>query len=435
MDKAGTLTGSRGWPLPGSAPADGLCPAQWRPPPWRPLLHGEQADRARRAATRLAATLPPPATGSLAGGSAGVAVCHAVLAHVCGDQQAAARASGCLDHAAAWLAAQHLGASLYRGFTGVAWAAGFVDRMLGEQTASRSEAVDAALLSLLRRTHGDEVPYDLINGLTGYGTYAVANWPCPAAARQLAAVVEQFAARARRESAGVYWRTPPSLLAAPQRQRYPGGGVDLGVAHGLAGVLPVLARAQALGVARELAGDLLSGAVSWLVAHLADTRRGPTVPGFLAAGDQPRPTRSAWCYGDPGVAVVLLLAARDAGREDWADMATGLALRAAARSPEETGVADAGLCHGTAGLAHLFNRLHQLTGEPELAAAARCWTLRTLDLCAAAEGGAAAPWQGPGLLEGAAGVALSLLASATGTEPAWDQLLLVATAGPAGCHG
>jgi hypothetical protein len=70
-----------------------------------------------------------------------------------------------------------------------------------------------------------------------------------------------------------------------------------------------------------------------------------------------------------------------------------------------------------------------MTGEAELADAAVFWMERTLAACAralAADGGPA-PWNGPGLLEGAAGVALVLLAGCVPAEPVWDQMLLVST--------
>ena len=212
------------------------------------------------------------------------------------------------------------------------------------------------------------------------------------------------------------------------------------MAHGIAGVIPFLARVHRLGLAQQTVRPLLDGAVGWLLAHLVDTAAGPTVPSFVADGVEPGPTRSAWCYGDPGVAAALLLAGRDADEPGWVAAATGLAVRAAARPPDQTGVVDAGLCHGSAGLAHLFNRMYQMTAEPALADAARFWVERTLEFCsAAAPGPGAAPtnaarsaWNGPGLLEGAAGVALAMEAAGTTVEPAWDQMLLVSTAGPAG---
>jgi hypothetical protein len=142
------------------------------------------------------------------------------------------------------------------------------------------------------------------------------------------------------------------------------------------------------------------------------------------------------------VAAALLLAAQDAGESAWAAAATGIAVRAAARPYDQTGVTDAGLCHGSAGLAHLFNRMYEMTAEPALAEAARFWIERTLELCSITEPGRDATltdagWpacHGSGLLEGTAGVALAMEAASTTVEPLWDQMLLVSNVGTAGRH-
>jgi hypothetical protein len=71
--------------------------------------------------------------------------------------------------------------------------------------------------------------------------------------------------------------------------------------------------------------------------------------------------------------------------------------------------------------------MHQLTGKQELAGAAQFWMERTLEMCAQFIEVGNAAWNGPGLLEGAAGIALVLLAGCLPAEPAWDQVLLVGT--------
>jgi lantibiotic biosynthesis protein len=393
------------------------------------LLSGTLEDRALHLVGTLAETLPAmptarPRDGSLASGSAGLAACGIQLARARSDRQAVDAALTRLDQAVDVLATEPLTSSLYSGFTGIAWAVELVDRMLGTGGEDRNGDIDKALTRLLRR-YPEQAPYDLIDGLTGLGVYALARWPRPGAAQCLLGVVEQLARRAGQDRHGVSWWTPPSWRG-PRRDHYLPGRVDLGVAHGIAGVIPFLARVHRLGLARQTVRPLLDGAVAWLLAHMVDTAAGPTVPSFVADGVDPQPARSAWCYGDPGVAAALLLAARDVGEPAWATTATGLAVRAAARPPDQTGVVDAGLCHGSAGLAHLFNRMYQMTAEPSLADAARFWAERTLEL------GARSAWNGPGLLEGAAGVALAMAAASTTAEPAWDQMLLVSTAGPAG---
>ena len=419
---------------------------------WRPLLSGEQRDRALAAIGLLTGpdrdrhTAPRSAT--LASGSAGLAVCYATLAATGADDHAGDIAAEYLDEAVNKLAAEPLTTSLYSGFPGIAWAANLVGKLGGtdsqEADADAGAAIDVALADALRR-YPQRGPYDLIDGLAGLGAYALARWPRPAAVECLSQVIERLAGRARRDADGVYWWTPPSLMASARAQAHPDGGVDLGVAHGVAGVIPLLARAHVLGVESGTAAPLLDGAIRWMLAKLVETPWGRTMPAFAAPDAQPAPARSAWCYGDPGVAVALLLAARDTGEASWAEAGTELALSAARRPPEQTGVADAGVCHGTAGLAHMFGRLHQMTGESEFADAALSWLGRTLWLCGAPQAGSAGGPTGPipvrpamkkaGLLEGAAGVALVLHAACFAAEPAWDQMLLVSTGGaglPAG---
>jgi lantibiotic biosynthesis protein len=415
-----------------------------------PLLSGALKSRALHLASALTEILPAPdpaqdpalvaghRDASLSFGSAGLAVCDAQLARTRHDRRAADTALGRLEEAIDVLATEPLTSSLYSGFTGIAWAAETTDRLLGtEGKQDRNGDIDEALMSLLRR-YPEHAPYDLIHGLAGIGVYALARWPRPDATQCILGVLEQLAERARYDRDGVYWWTPPSWLGARQDYYRP-GGIDLGVAHGVAGVIPFLGRVASLGLATQTARPLLDGAVSWLLAHLVDTAAGPTVPKFVADGMELEPARTAWCYGDPGVAAALLLAARDVGEPAWAAEATALAMGAANRPPDQTGVVDAGLCHGSAGLAHLFNRMYQMTAEPTLADAARFWVERTLEFCSAAlardatrTDAARAAWKGPGLLEGVAGIVLALEAACTTVEPIWDQMLLVSTTGSPG---
>jgi hypothetical protein len=413
---------------------------------WHPLLAGGLRDKAIQSAAVLIQSLTQTRasdqrSAALSTGTAGLAVGHAVAAYAGQDWAERERADQCLDGAVDLLASQPLSLSLYSGFTGIAWAADVVDRLLDGDAAdrpgaNRNDDIDEALARAIWRYPKDG-PYDLIDGLAGLGTYALARWPRPAAAECLAGVLAQLASRARRDADGVYWWTSPAQLLGPRRELCPAGAVDLGVAHGMAGVLPLLGRACALGAGEATARPLLDGAVQWMLAHLIETPAGQTSPPFIAAGAEPVPARSAWCYGDPGVAMALLLAARDVSEPGWELAGIELAIRAAARPPEQCGVTDASLCHGTAGLAHLYGRMYQLAGEAVLADAAVSWAERTVALCGPAVDAMAAgqpaattpdrPWNGQGLLEGAAGIALALLAASLPAEPVWDQMLLVST--------
>lgn len=107
-----------------------------------------------------------------------------------------------------------------------------------------------------------------------------------------------------------------------------------------------------------------------------------------------------------------------------------LALGAAALPIEESGVIDAPLCHGAIGLGHVFNRISQATGERQLGEAARYWLERGLAmrrpggklggfhaLLPDADGRMTRRVAYRGILQGAAGIGLALLAATTDVEP------------------
>ncbi len=328
-----------------------------------------------------------------------------------------------------------LSPALYGGFTGVAWSVAHLQEGLLDPDDDPNESIDVALIRHLSRSPW-RLEYDLISGLVGFGVYALERLPRAAAAEILSLVIERLDETAECRPDGITWFSRPEWFIPKTRTQYPGGYYNLGVAHGVPGVIALLAGARAAGVAARKAGSLLDGAVRWL---LAQEMKGDAVvrfASFFGPDLEPARSRLAWCYGDLGVAAALLSAARLAGEPAWEREALATARIAAARPPDQAGVIDAGLCHGAAGVAHLFNRLFQATREGTFRDAAVFWYERTLDL-RLPEGGVAGyrAW-GPdqagvlgwrderGFLTGAAGIALALIAAVSCEEPAWDRMLL-----------
>jgi hypothetical protein len=326
---------------------------------------------------------------------------------------------------------------LYQGFSGIAWAAQHLSGLLAAGDNDPNEAVDAALVEYLNQSpwRGD---YDLISGLVGLGVYAFDRLPRPTAVACLERVIDRLAESAERGADGVTWHTPAEDLTPEQRAKYPCGYYNLGVAHGVPGVIPVLAAACAAGVAARKARPLVHGAVAWLLRQQLPAASESRFPNMCAPGIEPEACRLAWCYGDAGIAVALLSAARWLKEPAWEQEALAIARAAAARPAETAGVRDAGLCHGAAGLGHLFNRLFHAAGEACFAEAARFWFRRCLEMRQPGRGIAGFSHYGqrqdgvdcwlkePGLLIGAAGIALALLAAITPIEPQWDRHLLAA---------
>ncbi|HEX8112618.1 MAG TPA: lanthionine synthetase C family protein, partial [Kofleriaceae bacterium] len=370
-----------------------------------------------------------PGGPGLAGGAAGMAVCAAYV-----DDAATRRlwqvAADALENTA-------LPPGLFDGVTGIGWATAHLRDRLFEDGDDPCEAVDDFVLD--RVSHpGFGRPFDLGAGLVGFGIYALERLPVPACAQILAHIVERLGEIV--EPAGpagchLALRTPPRELIPLRRAQFPDGWFNLGLAHGVPGVIALLAGIRAAAVRPAETTHLLDALVGWLLAQAR-----PDAPARYAhwVGDaEPDRTQLAWCYGDLGIAAALHHAGVACNRPSWCGEALELARAAAQRSIETIPGIDAGLCHGAIGAAHGFARLHHLTGDGSLRQAAADWYSHALALRTPGRGLAGwRAYQGPGnggddewisdagLLSGAAGIALSLHAATTAREPSWDRALL-----------
>ena len=320
---------------------------------------------------------------------------------------------------------------LYGGAARVAFAVGHLSA--GEDADLACEMIERSLLRYLAQPTES---YDLISGLVGIAVPVLQRIadgkPSPSSDPLARNILDQLERLARPMENGLAWHTPPELLPPWQRLQAPEGYTNLGLAHGIPGVVAILARYLAAGVDVPRTRVLLDGAATYL-RSVAGPEAGNRYAAWLPARGA-WTGRVAWCYGDLGVAVALLSAATATGRDEWRRDALELARGMAARSFESSQVQDGGLCHGAAGVAHLFNRLAQATGDAGLAKAADAWFGHTLAIRRSdGLGGFPRALYNDGnpsfepsadLLNGAIGVALALHAAISPIEPAWDQLLL-----------
>jgi hypothetical protein len=144
------------------------------------------------------------------------------------------------------------------------------------------------------------------------------------------------------------------------------------------------------------------------------------------------PSRCAWCYGSPGVARALWLAGDALGRDDYRELAIA-AMEAVFRRPITVRRIDSPtFCHGVAGLLAITLRFANDTGASVFTDASRILTQQLLEsyqpdslLGFRNIEFADQEIDQPGLLDGAPGVALVLLAAATNVDPTWDRLFLL----------
>ena len=321
--------------------------------------------------------------------------------------------------------------SLFSGSLGVAWAVIACQRRRQGSSPPRhtNELDDSLYKSLLARkwTH----QFDLIDGLTGAAIYCIERAPVPVALENLGLIARYCAEMATRTEDGARWSSPP------WSSRRPGGCVDCGVAHGAMGPLFVLAYASAAGVGNNEIAETLGLGLKWL-RSLARHDELSVYPGRLTlAGDPLNPNaRTAWCYGDPGIAAVLDLIAELTDDAALKVEAQDLLRTVATRIPSPAiGIRDGGFCHGAAGVYHLLAQRMTCANQGEdRDSPPLSWYrgLLALESPAQAEGSFPSYTQGkyvrdPTLLTGALGVAASLM---TGAREAWWNRPLLASMRP-----
>jgi hypothetical protein len=395
---------------------------------WTPVLRGEAASAARGALEEIIAELDRVPDAARC--PADIALFWAYAAGATDDAAAAAAYDAAVANLVAHVDLRKR-LALHQGLAGTGW----ILSHLSDGAIDGISAIDDKLLAIVDRPGPWPHSYDLVHGISGLAVYFLDRLAVGAerAPHAVQLIVRHLRAMAETTPAGTTWFSQPEQIGAGWDELIPHGCYNCGVAHGVPGAVAALARIAATAEldddTRAVARQLAIGALAWMRSiELPPDPRG-RYPNWIAPGVAPSVTRPGWCYGDPGIAVVLWTAASRLGEpvDRWRD----LAREWAQRPVELFEVSAPGLCHGAIGLAHLANRCFQATREPIFADAVERWIEVAL--------GRRRPGCGPGgfvldygrdtpagsqdLLGGATGVGLGLLAALGDTEPGWDRLL------------
>ena len=372
---------------------------------------------AREIAETLAAGFPLEVPFALHRGEVGIALFLGYAGAVFEHEPFADAAEELLARATS--GSRALGPSLFGGFTGLAWALEHMcGRVLAPNEDDVNEDTDRVLLELLRG--GWSHRHEWMFGAVGVGVYAWERRARPSGAALLDQVLAQLQREAVHRDGGVVWPVP-----APEED------VNLGFAHGSPGVIAWLARVAEIPALADRARSLLRAALPPLRATRLPAGADCVYPPSL--GDYRMTTsRLAWCYGDLAIGLAFLRAARVLDDAELRGHALELLEGAARRDADSGRVRDASFCHGSAGIAHLFRRAHEMTGEPRFAEASTRWLADTLARRRPGEGCAGYVASRPesqwlsdaSLLTGAAGIGLVLLGACSDLAPDWDAIFL-----------
>ncbi|MFP4025540.1 MAG: lanthionine synthetase C family protein [Thiohalospira sp.] len=272
--------------------------------------------------------------------------------------------------------------------------------------------------------------YDYLHGASGIALYFLNRKELPETKGYLAEYVDLLEKTGEKEGYKYKWLS--NIAIDGKKVVY-----NLSLSHGISSLIIILAKICSLGINQEKSFKLLNGAVNYLLANEQDFFNvGSHFPNWISKNSNIQKSRLAWCYGDLGIGIALWLAGKNANNTKWQNKALEILLHTTQRKDlKEDFVLDAGLCHGTAGNAHIYNRMFNYTQREEFKQAALYWFDQTFKMAKFEDGLAGyktwrsveyGGWQNDyGLLTGITGIGLAFISAVSDIEPAWDECLLL----------
>jgi lantibiotic biosynthesis protein len=313
--------------------------------------------------------------------------------------------------------------AVFDGMSGLLLALQSLARSDAEYASARSRVVAGMERDLVPLLRSGAYPMrvaretDLISGLSGT-LLALAREPSAAELRRaIAAFMGELARKVRANPDGAGTGDADGML-------------NLGVSHGLAGILAALCSvpeaerdAEAIAAAADVLVDSArhaEGGLGWTSHRSGD----PRVP----------LSRAAWCYGAPGISHALLRAADATSEPRYRDAGLAGLARVVTLERARWGAEDFAICHGLAGIALSAGACAVATGDgtaTRFAAGLVDEIVDAFDARLPYGYGAVVRPSGeradmPGLLTGAAGIALALLTLGGASDGTWASALGIA---------
>lgn len=269
---------------------------------------------------------------------------------------------------------RELNLSLNNGYSGIGWAVEYFNQKQQEYDSDFCEVFDNILINSTHKEWEGEI--EALFGLAGIAVYASRRMKQKQAFELYNNVIDLFTNLAISHSENtISWLNPKGSLFNSE------DGVaeyNLGLAHGVPGIISSLIPALESKELTPKVTPLIVGACNWLIEN-----KMPEVPGvcqFSYNTKKPVPARLGWCYGDLTIALTFVRAGKALKIPAYIDFAKELAVQASRRTNDDELVKDAGICHGTVGLALIFSILYKEFLEESLLQASYYWLQQTIRL-------------------------------------------------------
>lgn len=312
--------------------------------------------------------------------------------------------------------------NLGNGYTGLAWA---IQYLINTEAIDSNEDIIENFYETLK-VFSDSCfkikDYDIMLGGLGFGVFLLERLE-KKDRDNLFAIVQHMDEISLKDHDQIYWE---QIINDGENR------INLGIAHGLPGILFFLSKCYINNINIKTCKRLLNRGCEYLMMQQLKDKES-CYSFSIQNGQQQGITPLRWCYGDLGVGMALLLIGINTNNSTYYDAGLKIGLKCTDRIAEIKSMPDVHICHGIAGVAHIFNRFFQYTKDMRFKQAA-CNAFeesfsRILDYkhynTFTADKGDSGLIVMNGLMEGTAGIGMTFLAAITDVQPKWDKVFLL----------
>ena len=274
--------------------------------------------------------------------------------------------------------------------------------------------------------------YDFLHGASGTALYFITKLPDTKSKFYLQEFAKGLKNISIKESDdSLKWKYP-------LYNNFDQGEFNISMSHGVSGIVNILCKLHKSNIYEDLCLEMIRGGLNFIKKQkLPIGKYNSIFPSWkLQKMEIQEDSRLAWCYGDLGIAVTFWNAAQVLEDKELENESIEILKHSCKRLDLKSNhVIDAGICHGSAGISHIFKRMYVYTKIPEFNETANYWIEKTLEFAKYNDGFAGYKAWYPeargglkpvlSLLEGIAGIGLALLSNISEKEPVWDECLLL----------
>ncbi|MFL1896004.1 lanthionine synthetase LanC family protein [Aquimarina sp. 2-A2] len=292
---------------------------------------------------------------------------------------------------------REMGSGFLEGFEGIFYTIQYLKRCkIIEDETSLDELEDYLLKSLQIDFKTNN--FDPLHGSIGKLHYYINSETQPS--EKVNDLIDQFLTslyeHKKETEQGIYWYDENEETK---------GLINLGLAHGLPGILAFLIRLKELKFKHEYLDVLIEGILKSLFNFKNNIARISNFPDYYSVDINQRNlnSRLGWCYGDLGVTNTLLYATKVLQREDLKEKTYKLLRTIIPRRIGNSGLdhfedysfLDTGFCHGLSGIAFTLQKINNKIDSPIIKKRIDFWKkelLNNLDTQLKIEGEIYLPW-------------------------------------------